>query len=75
MPPTPESITLSTLQDPSEALPFGQNGASDRTAGTGGDRMAGDRMAGDRMAGDAVMPLLWSAMAWPPPAAKTAPRV
>jgi putative flippase GtrA len=44
MPPTPESITLSTLQDPSEALPFGQNGAS--------NRMAGDRMAGDRMAGD-----------------------
>jgi putative flippase GtrA len=28
MPPTPESISLSTLQDPSEPLPSGQNGVS-----------------------------------------------
>jgi putative flippase GtrA len=39
MPPTPESITLSTLQDPSEALPLGQDGASDMVAG---DRVTGD---------------------------------
>ena len=69
MPPTPESITLSTLQDPSEALPFGQNGATDRTAGdrTAGDRMAGDRMAGDRMAGDGgdAAPVVSDGMASP----------
>jgi putative flippase GtrA len=33
MPPTPESITLSTLQDPSEALPLGQDGARNSVAG------------------------------------------